>query len=280
MKTVAELDTTVPFGGRRAPAGARLFWWLATHRMFSRETRNRLRRRIRGKHRGPYDVTVERLNFRTYPSENYCDRVLFGSRALPEAAERRLLRPFIRPGMHFVDVGANIGTYSLWVAALAGPSARVLALEPHPRTFAKLRFNLEANQAENVVALNFGVSDRSGLKELFFDGGGNVGQSSMLAAGAGGTSSPETVRVAPLTDFLDAEHFEKVDLLKIDVEGYEDRALLPLFEDGPASVWPAAILIETAQRQLWETDCIAFLAARGYRQAAATPQNVVLVRPG
>jgi FkbM family methyltransferase len=281
MKTVAELDTTMPFGTRRAPFGARLLWWLATHRLIARETRGRLRRRIRGRHRGPYDVSVDGLNFRTYPTENYCDRMLFGAGALPEPAERVLLRPFIRPGMFFVDVGANIGTYALWVAALAGPSSRILALEPHPRTFAKLRFNIEANGAANVTALDFGADEQRGVMQLFFDGGGNVGQSSMLAEGAGAASNPETVpetvKVAPLAEILEAERFPVIDLLKIDVEGYEDRALLPLFSEEYRSLWPAALLIETVQSNLWRTDCLAFLAARGYRKAGATAQNSLLV---
>jgi FkbM family methyltransferase len=277
MKAAAELDITMPFGGRRASYSARFLWWLATNRLLARQTRSRLRRRIRGRHRGPYDVSIEGLNFRTYPTENYCDRVLFGSGALPEPAERGLLQPFIQPAMRFVDVGANIGTYSLWVAASAGPSARILALEPHPRTFSKLRFNIEANDAANVVAVNLGASDRSGALPLFFDGGGNVGQSSMLPEGAGGISSPETVRVAPLGEILDAEQFDEVDLLKIDVEGYEDRALLPLFAGSSRSLWPTALLIETVQSRLWETDCLSFLAARGYREAGRTAQNVLLV---
>ncbi|HWK63867.1 MAG TPA: FkbM family methyltransferase [Rhizobiaceae bacterium] len=221
---------------------------------------------------------MDGLNFRTYPAENYCDRVLFGAGLLPEAAERRLLAPFIRPGMNFVDIGANVGTYALWAAKLAGPSARVLALEPHPRTFAKLKFNIEANAARNVVALNLGAGEQSAVARLYFDGGGNVGQSSMLAAGAGGDARPTDVRIEPLPDLLGAEDFTTIDLLKIDVEGYEDRALLPLFAKGPATLWPAALLIETVQRDLWETDCVACLAERGYRQAGATGENLLLIR--
>lgn len=277
MKTT-ELDAETHFGRRRASLGARLSWWLATHPLFSSATRHRLRKSIRRKHRGPYDIRVDGLNFRTYPAENYCDRVLFGAGRLPEPAERRLLEPYIRPGMNFVDVGANIGTYALWVAGLAGPSARALALEPHPRTFAKLSFNIAANSARNVVALDLGAGEESALVQLYFDGGGNVGQSSMLAAGAGGAARPRDVRIEPLPDLLAAEGFTTIDLLKIDVEGYEDRALLPLFTKGPAMLWPAALLIETVQRDLWETDCIAFLTERGYRQAGATAQNLLLVR--
>lgn len=277
MKTT-DLDAETHFGRRRAPLGARFSWWLATYRLFSSPTRHRLRKGARRRHRGPYDVTVDGLNFRTYPAENYCDRVLFGAGRLPEAAERRLVEPFIRPGMTFIDIGANVGTYALWVARLAGPSARVLALEPHPRTFAKLKFNIEVNDARNVVALNLGAGEESAVARLYFDGGGNVGQSSMLAAGAGGGAEPQDVRVEPLPDVLVAERFTTIDLLKIDVEGYEDRALLPLFAKGPATLWPTAVLIETVQRNLWETDCITFLTERGYRQAGATGQNLLLVR--
>lgn len=276
MKT-AHLDATQAFGRRKASLAARLSWWLATHRLLARETRHRLRKRIRRRHRGPYDITVEGLNFRAYPAENYCDRVLFGAGVLPEAPERRLLLPLIRPGMRFVDVGANVGTYSLWVARRAGPSAQILALEPDPRTYAKLRFNIEANRATTVVALNLGAGECRGVMPLYFDGGGNVGQSSMLAAGAGAGATAQDVAVETLPAILTAGDFTTVDLLKIDVEGFEDRALLPLFSIAPRSLWPAALLIETVQSRLWQTDCLAFLNERGYRQAGATAQNVLLV---
>lgn len=274
---IAPLDATQAFGSRKASLTARLSWWLATHRLLSRETRHRLRKRIRRKHRGPYDITVEGLNFRAYPAENYCDRVLFGARSLPEADERRLLMPLIRPDIRFVDVGANVGTYSLWVAGLAGPSAQILALEPDPRTYAKLRFNIEANRSTAVIALNLGAGDHRGVIPLYFDGGGNAGQSSMLAAGAGGAATSQDVAVETLPAILAAAGFTGVDLLKIDIEGFEDRALLPLFSIAPRPLWPAAILIETVQRPLWQTDCVAFLTTRGYRQAGATAQNILLV---
>ncbi len=71
-----------------------------------------------------------------------------------EPALTAWLRPRLRPGRTFVDVGANIGYFSLLAARRMGGSGRVVAVEASPETFARLRANLDRNAAGNVRALN------------------------------------------------------------------------------------------------------------------------------
>lgn len=274
----AEPDTSTPFGERRAGKLTTGFWSLTLDPRLVREDRKRLRKRHGARFAGPFDVEVDGLRFRAYPAENRDDRALLGRRALPEPDERALLLPFLEPGMVFVDVGANIGTYPAWVARHAGPGARVIAFEPHPRTFAKLVFNMGANGFGNVVCENLAIAGEEGEMELFSDGGGNIGHASLLREGAGTVRASETVKVAPLAATLADMGVARVDLLKIDVEGFEDRALLPLFDQAPEALWPRAILIETVLAHLWETDCLAALEARGYRRAGETAENVLMAR--
>jgi FkbM family methyltransferase len=269
------LDTEAPFGDR-APDGAALeAWRLATDPDLPAATRKANRKRIAGGRRGPFDVTVEELRFRAYPAENRCDRVMVGRGMLPEPREHELLARFVGEGAVFIDIGANVGAYALWAARRVGPAGTVIALEPHPRTFAKLCFNRTANGAGNLRCLNVAAGPDTGTATLSFDGGGNVGGASLLA-GPADSGVGMTVAVSSLADILSEQKVGRTDVVKVDVEGYEDRALLPYFGRAPRGRWPKTIMIETALSDRWERDCLAGLARLGYERAAATAENVIL----
>jgi hypothetical protein len=84
------------------------------------------------------------------------------------------------------------------------------------------------------------------------------------------------IAVRPLADILLEQNVSRVDVIKVDVEGYEDRALLPYFDHAPREGWPRTILIETVLRHRWERECLAELGRRGYQRTAATSENVIL----
>jgi FkbM family methyltransferase len=272
------LDTASVFGSRAPGRFARRVWALTVAGEIPQPRRKAIRKHFAARLAGPYDVTAGGIAFRAYPAENRDDRMLVGRGELPEAAEHALIAPLLRPTMVFVDIGANVGTYSLFVARHAGPEARIIAFEPHPRTFAKLAYNLAANGADTVMAMNLAIAAEAGTMPLYSDGGGNIGHASLLKEGAGAVRGVETVEVAPLASVLADLGVERVDLLKIDVEGFEDRSLLPLFDQAPETLRPRAILIETVLSELWQRDCLSELATHGYRKAGETAENVLLQR--
>ncbi len=268
-----------PFGDFRPGFFAKLSWSLATAKYFSRPVRKRFRKRFARNHSGPFDVTAENIRMRAWPAENRCDRVAVGRNQLPEAEERRLLAPLLKPDMVFVDIGANVGVYTLFVSHRTAATARVVALEPHPRTFAKLECNCWLNGfLGNVSAINAAAGEVEEVSVLFSDGGGNIGGASMLREAGGGAKSVE-IKMRPLPDILKEQSVRRIDLLKIDVEGFEDRALMPLlanFELEP--LWPKAILIETVHQTLWHDDLLAVFEARGYYRSGATSENLLFER--
>ena len=249
---------------------------MATDSGLPGDIRKANRKRIPAGQRGPFDITVEGLRFRAYPAENRCDRVIVGRGILPEVSEHELLGSFLGNGAIFIDIGANVGTYALWAARRVGPAGLVIALEPHPRTFAKLEFNRAANGMENVRCLNVAAGSHAGTAMLRFDGGGNVGGASLLADGGIGNGADVAVAVRPLADILSEEDVRQIDAIKVDVEGYEDRALLPYFDHAPREFWPHTVMIETVLRDRWERDCLGELAGHGYERAAGTAENVIL----
>jgi methyltransferase FkbM-like protein len=86
------------------------------------------------------------------------------------------------------------------------------------------------------------------------------------------------VKSLRLQRILEESAVPKVDSLKIDVEGFEDRVLIGFFRDAPAELWPRAVVIEHLERDNWQQDCIADMIGRGYREAGRTRSNTLLLR--
>jgi FkbM family methyltransferase len=175
----------------------------------------------------------------------------------------------------FVDVGANVGTYAMVLARQVGASGRVIAIEPHPVTHARLAFNRAASDTTQVtlVAAAAGPSDGELLIET---DGDNLGASHVVS----GERSGKAIRVPSLRlqRILDDASVSHVDALKIDVEGFEDRVLTGFFKESPQSLWPRAVVIEHLSRNEWRDDCIADMRARGYAETGRTRSNSLLVR--
>jgi FkbM family methyltransferase len=123
------------------------------------------------------------------------------------------LLSLVRQGDTVVDVGAHIGTFTVPLARAVGPTGRVIAFEPIPKNFEVLTENVEQNGlARTVTLVQTAVSDRSlGLKAVPFTGN------------TGGVHLVEGGDLECIT--LDSFELEKVDLIKIDVEGMEHQVL-------------------------------------------------------
>jgi FkbM family methyltransferase len=124
------------------------------------------------------------------------------------------------PGDTFVDVGANVGYYSLLAARVA---ARVVAIEAVPRTYAILKENLAANQALNVRPVNVAVWDRQEHLTMFVAQDKVTGTSTLMSKWAEQWHLVGRCEVpaAPLSALLEPEELRSLRLIKIDVEGAE-----------------------------------------------------------
>lgn len=225
--------------------------------------------------RQPLDVESFGARFRLYPYNNVCEkRILFSPRQFDEA-ERELLAQRIRPGFTFVDIGANIGGYALFVAAKAGAGAKVLAIEPQPEIFRRLVANIGFNPFGTVKAMACAVADSDGEMTLFIDSE-NQGESSLKIITAGSRSSIR-VPARRLLAILQEEGFERLDAVKLDVEGAEDLILEVFFAEAPEALYPGLIVLERAPER-WQSDLPALLARRGYAKIAETRNNYVFER--
>jgi FkbM family methyltransferase len=160
-------------------------------------------------------------------------------------------RERIRPGETVVDVGAHIGTFALMAGRCVGPSGRVLAFEPSPKSFELLQKNIAANRMSWIAPQDFALADAEATAELFVaDDAANNPAADTLHAQAG--RKAVAIRLRRLDDVLAEKKIERVDLLKIDVEGAELRVLdgapksLPVvrrivMEVHPPAVSPTAV---------------------------------------
>lgn len=176
--------------------------------------------------------------------------------------EAALLRKLVRPGMNVVDVGANIGLYSLLLSRLVERSGSVLAFEPEPGLFATLRENCVSNNATNIFPFQCALG-RVNRLAAFHRSAFNSGDNHLDEAS--GEDDAVEVRVQR---FDDLQPDSKPDFVKIDVQGHElaalsgmERALSAnrnvrvLFEFSPAALRKAG----TAPNQLLE-----FFRERGF----------------
>ena len=154
----------------------------------------------------------------------------------------------LKPGDSFIDIGANIGYYSLLAAGLVGPAGRVVAIEAVPRTFNLLKDNLTANRVANVRPLNIAVWDRNQTLTMFIEPSRITGTSTSIPAWAEKWSLGGRCEVPAdaLPALLQPEEVRLARLIKIDVEGAEWRVasgMMPMLKTARHDV---EIIIEIA----------------------------------
>ena len=236
-----------------------------------RPTMSRLVNLARG---GPLDVPYQGGAFRFYHQASATER---GALFNPDynIEELAFLRAQVPVGGVFVDIGAHVGTYAVVLAGHVGAGGKVIAVEPHPVAFARLSFNRASSGFAQVTLLAAAAGPSDG-EVLIETDGDNLGASHIVS----GPPSTGAIRVPSLRlERIVAEAgVSRVDALKIDIEGFEDRVLTGFFRDAPSALWPGAVVIEHLSKDEWLDDCIADMRARGYREVGKTRSNTFLTR--
>ena len=131
------------------------------------------------------------------------------------------VRRLLQPGGVFIDVGANIGYFTLLAAARVGPQGRVVAFEPNPDNCELLAESIRANGFENITVHPYAVGDRP--RDSLLAAGGVISNGHILDAPPAAAPVYRRVRVVRADDHL--RDLPTVDVVKIDIEGGEPRAL-------------------------------------------------------
>jgi FkbM family methyltransferase len=230
---------------------------------------------------GALDVERWGLKLRLHPRDNGCEKSLLFTPQMFEPKECAEIKSEIARSRAegrafvFVDIGANVGLFSLFVAAQASGQAHILSIEPEPGNLARFHFSLACNPGLPITPFAIALGEREGELAVTLDtrdrGGTRTHQPDAAPQAA--------IRVAcrPLLTLLREQNIEAVDALKIDVEGSEGKVLAPFFRDAPESLLPRLIVIEDT-RDEWGVDLFGLMVEKGYRVSSRTRQNVMLRR--
>lgn len=143
-----------------------------------------------------------------------------------EPTFRRYFTAAITPGMTVLDIGANIGYYTLIASTRVGPAGTVIAFEPEQANGSILRRMIDANSLRNVHVSAVAIGAGDAKATLYLDPN-NKGKHTLLPTQGNETVSVET---RTLPDALEPFHHGAVHLIKMDIEGWEGKAFLGMHE--------------------------------------------------
>jgi|CXWL01.1.fsa_nt_gi FkbM family methyltransferase len=157
------------------------------------------------------------------------DPVISGALALGvyEPYQMKVFRSIVKGGDVVLDIGANIGLYTLIASKHIGVGGSVLSFEPELENFNILSKNIEINTLTNARAVRVAVSDTNGTSMLSISKD-NKGNHSLVAEI--GSNVKQEVSVVRLDDWLHAEEVRKIDVIKVDIQGAEPQAFIGMKE--------------------------------------------------
>lgn len=208
-----------------------------------------VQKRLSGRAR---DVDFFGWKLRCHPDSNSASNVVyFTARYDPD--EMGFMQAYLRPADGFVDVGANIGTYSLLARRLVGADGLVVAFEPHHVAAARCRENIELNKLDNVEVHEAAVAESAGAVEFLDD----FDVSNRIRSESDRDVRVREVRTESLDEALDGRPMA---MGKLDVEGHEVAALRGALER-----------LRTADPPVWQVEILDHQLAR----AGVTRQELV-----
>lgn len=214
--------------------------------------------------RGPLDIRFRGAAFRIRGENNLIE---YGLLLVPtyNGTDIDFLLEGAPEAATFVDLGCNIGLYSLPLA-VARSQGRVVAIDANPKMIARIRWNAAASGRGNLTAVHAAVSDVEGRGDL-------VIRKDDVAIVAVQESREGEMPIRTLASILTEAGVEAIHGLKIDIEGHEDRALVPFLDGCGAALLPRRIVIEHPEPQADYPGCTAAFARHGYRLVGRSRNN-------
>ncbi|MCB2093675.1 MAG: FkbM family methyltransferase [Rhodobacteraceae bacterium] len=272
-RAITAAETALPPGYRKKPWGAcrpnalqSALIALARHTFLHHgRARHRLTNLITRLGR-PLDVEFRNCRYRIEGRNNLME---YGLLLHPtyNAQEIDFLLQGCRKDGIAVDIGANIGLYSLPLAAAVGSRGRVISIDANAGVLARLVFNAESSGLSQIMPVHRAVGDHDGKVDL------SICRDDLSIVSVA-ESATGAVPMQPLADILAAQGVKHVDVLKIDIEGFEDAALAPFLESAPEQMLPRRIVLERGGPDGGDyPGCAAAFKRRGYKLAGRTRSN-------
>lgn len=229
-----------------------------------------LRKPIKNGGRFLYDVTIWGFRLRLCSKGNLSEQRWLTMPQFLDVLEREVIAGKLSPGGVFFDVGANAGFYTFWALSLRNPEVRVVAVEPGSKMRQRLAYNLKTNGLDKDVSILTCAVTPERCEVSIEEHEDNLGQTS-VHSGYGGT----LVEGMPLIDIMDECEVERIDVLKIDIEGGESAVIEALLINCGRDRWPRCVIGEIVGDD--SQSFIKVLESVGYELEAATKMNGVFL---
>jgi FkbM family methyltransferase len=177
-----------------------------------------------------------------------------------------LIQSYLSGGETVLDIGANIGYFTLLMAHRAGPAGRVIAFEPVPSVYDRLCENLELNDLHHVQAERKAVADREGQSQMQLEDDAPLSFTARLAE-----SGDLAVQTMSIDSYVETNGLDRLDFVKIDVEGAED-AVIRGMNRTLGSLRPA-VLVEIHAKDGSESETLKRLKENGYHLRRLEPDG-------
>jgi FkbM family methyltransferase len=201
-----------------------------------------------------------------------------------EPEETRWVAEYLKPGMTFVDVGANMGYFSLLAASRVGTGGRVIAFEPSPYCLGRLDEAVRDNEIPQMMIERSALAEKPGTLDLVVEHMG-LHSPSFLAKGG---DCRYSVPVITLDSYIERVGITAIDMMKIDVEGFEPNVLQGAERALRQGIF-ATLLVELNEiwlgRNSWSSERLdAYIRSFGFAPANSVEysyyRNVLYTRNG
>ena len=243
--------------------------WAASRRAFALR---KLALRLVGAR--PLDVETFGVKMRLVGAQSSCEKRLLYTPQYVDPAERALLDARLPEAATFIDVGANVGAFSLFVAARR-PRALVVAVEPQREVCARLAFHARINGCA-IRVCECALSDREGAAQLFVDPRDKA-RASIRMLGGDLAQDRREVATTTLLALCRQERIDRIDALKVDAGGADDLILEGFFEAAPVALRPRLLIVDACAPT--SAALARGLVALGYRALASSRAKHVFSRP-
>jgi len=213
---------------------------------------------------GPLDIVFRGCAFRLWNERNLIE---YGILLDPNYNHEDInfLIDGAKNNSNFVDIGSNIGLYSQPLA-LAAPKGQTISIDANPLMKLRLDFNKSSSKISNINMINIAVSDKKGSGSLKI-------RKDDIAIVALDESIDGDIKYSTLIEVLGNNKIDKIYGLKIDIEGHEDKALVPFLLNAPKTLLPNKIVIEQPTRNQDYPGCLNAFEKLNYKLVGRSKNN-------
>ena len=214
--------------------------------------------------KGPLDIYFRKCAYRIFGENNLIEYgILLDPRY--NHSDLEFLIDGANHDSNFVDLGSNIGLYSQPLA-LASPNGKVISIDANPLMEERLSFNFQASAIKNIQFVLSAVSDKIGKGSLKI-------RKDDIAIVAVDENIQSDIKINTLKNIIKENNIENIYGLKIDIEGHEDKALVPFLLNSKDSLLPKKIVIEKLSKNTDYLGCKMAFEKLNYKLISRSKNN-------